>query len=105
VSTYWLNQLLISTSDADVDGGDPVIAITFGGRIERVYCPDSDEYRVTADVVRKAKDLGATIVAYSSSWCEATYEGKHYAKDLGIHVMPYAALFAYLKRKGVKFRR
>jgi hypothetical protein len=104
MSTYWLNQQLVSTSDAEIDGGNPILAITFGGRTERVYCPDSDEYRITADVARKAKDLGATIIAYSSSWCEATYEGKQYAKDLGIHIMIFAALFAYLKRKGVKFR-
>lgn len=103
MSTYWLIKQLRSTSDAVVDDGNPILAVTFVGRTERVYCPEPDEYRITADVARKAKDLGATVIAYSSSWCEATYEGKQYAKDLGVSVMPFAGFFAYLKRKGVKF--
>lgn len=103
MSTSWLSEQLMST-DAAIDGGIPILAVTFAGRTERVYCPDSDEYRVTADVVRKAKDLGATVIAYSSTWCDATYEAKRYAKDLGVSVMAYNAFFAYLKHKGVKFR-
>jgi hypothetical protein len=104
MSTTWLNGQLASTSDAVVDGGNPILAVTFAGRTELVYCPDSDEYRITADVARKAKDLGATVIAYSSSWCATTYEGKEYAKSLDINIMPYAAFFKYLKRKGVKFK-
>ena len=72
---------------------------------ERIDCPDSDEYRVSADVVEKAAGLGATIVAYSSSWCEATVEGKDHARARGISVLPFAGLFGYMNRKGVTFTR
>ena len=104
MSTFWLSQQLTNTSDAVVDGDNPILAVTFSNRVEHVYCPESDEYRITADVVKKAKELGATIIAYSSTWCEATYEGKQYAKSLGVSVMAFAAFFAYLKRKGVTFK-
>jgi hypothetical protein len=96
-------QELSKNSNAVTDGGNPVLGISFNGKTEYVYCPTSDEYRVTADVARKAADLGATIIAYGS-WCDATYEAKQYAKKLGVTIMPYGALFAYLRRKGVHFK-
>jgi hypothetical protein len=104
MSTFWLSQQLMSKSDAVVDGGNPILAVTFAGRTERVYSPGSDEYRITADVVRKAKDLGATVIAYSATWCGTTYEAKDYAKTLDVSIMPFSGFFAYLKRKGVKFK-
>jgi hypothetical protein len=104
MTTYWLNNELAAKSNAQIDGGNPVLSVIFSGRTERVYCPDSDEYRVTADVVEKAKELGATIIAYSESWSDTTYDAKQYAKQVGITVMPFAAFFAYLKRKGVTMR-
>jgi hypothetical protein len=100
MSTYWLYQEL-RTSNAVVDGGNPILTVEFGDRTERVYCPDSDEYRVTADVIQKAKGLGATIIAYSNTWCGVTYEAKQYGKQNGIEVMPFGSFFAYLKRYGV----
>jgi hypothetical protein len=103
MSTSWLSAQLMNTS-AVTDRGDPILSVTFAGRTERVYCPNSDEYRVTADVVRKAKDLGGTIIAYSSTWCGATEEAKRYAKSLEVNVMPFNAFFAYLRRKGVEFK-
>jgi hypothetical protein len=103
MSTSWLSAQLMNT-DAVIDGGDPILSVASAGRTERVYCPNSDEYRVTADVVKKAKDLGATIIAYSSTWCEATYEAKRYAKSLNVSVMPFNAFFAYLRSRGVEFR-
>ncbi|MGH6613666.1 hypothetical protein [Sphingomonas sp.] len=103
MSTYWLRGKLADGSDARTDGGDPVLTIFLGGgRDERVYCPDSDEYRVTADVVDKAVDLGANIIAYGS-WCDATVEGKLRAKAKGVSVVRYAGLFAFLRNKGVSF--
>ena len=104
MSTYWLDRQLGAT-DAETDGGTPILAVTFADRTEYVYCPSPDEYRVTADVVDKAKDLGATLITYPSSWSGTTYEAKQHAKNLGITVMPHNAFFAYLKRKGVKFSK
>lgn len=103
MSTLWLSTQLMNTN-AVIDEENSILSVTFAGRTERVYSPDSDEDPVTADVVRKAKDLGATIIAYSSSWCDATYEAKRYAKSLGVSVMPFNAFFAYLKNKGVAFK-
>jgi hypothetical protein len=106
LSTSWLRGELAQSSDARTDGGDPILSIVLpNGREERIYCPDSDEYRVSADVVEKAAGLGATIVAYSSQWCEATIEGKEHARARGISIFPFAGLFGYMKRKGVTFTR
>lgn len=101
MSTRWLSDRLSGVPGVEIDHGDPVLEVRFAGRVERVYCPRSDEYRVTADVVRKAKDLGATIISYPAQWCDATYEGKAYGKELGITVMQHSAFFGYLRSKGV----
>lgn len=106
MSTSWLRRELAQSSDARTDGGDPILSIILPtGQEERIYCPNSDEYRVSADVVEKAAELGATIVAFSSNWCEATVEGKDHAKARGVSILPFAGLFAYMKRKGVAFTR
>ena len=80
---------------------EPLINVEVDGEKVGIYTPTSDEYRVTADVVQKAADLGAKIIAYSKLWCGATYEGEEHGKLVGVKVMPYGALFAYLKRKGI----
>jgi hypothetical protein len=100
MSTKWLYDQLREKSNATLDGGNPILTVEFGDRTERVYCPDSDEYRVTAAVVEKAADLQATIIAYSQQWCGVTEEGKEYAKEVGVHVMPNRSFFAYLREKG-----
>lgn len=101
MTTYWLNSALKKLSGIATDGANPILGIEFAGRTESIYCPDPSEYRVTAEVVQKAHDLGATIIAYSDLWGAGTHESKGYAKELGITVMPYKALFGYLRRYGV----
>jgi hypothetical protein len=76
MSTKWLYDQLSEKSNATLDGGNPILTVEFGGRTERIYCPDSDEYRVTAAVVEKAADLQVTIIAYIQQWCGVTEEGK-----------------------------
>jgi len=68
----------------------------------RIYSPTPDEYIVNSDVVEKARDLGATIIFYSSSWCGTTMEANEYAKKLGITIMPHRSFFAFIKRKGIQ---
>lgn len=105
MSTYWLRNKLEGASGVKTDGGDPILTIVLdAGREERIYCPDSDEYRVTADVVDKAVDLGATIIAYGS-WCDTTVEGKLRAKEKGASVLRFGGLFAYLISKGVSLAK
>jgi hypothetical protein len=102
MTTYWLIGQLAGKSGVVTDQGNPVLTIEFAGRRETIYCPDPEEYKATAEVVDKAHGLGATIIAYSESWGEGTYEAKRYAKELGISLMPYKALFGYLAQYGVR---
>ena len=103
MSTYWLRTKLASGSDAVTDGGDPVLTITHNGGTVSVYCPDPDEYAVNADLVDKAAGLGANMIAYATTWCLATYEGKAYGRSKGVEVVPYGGLFAFLRKRGVEF--
>lgn len=103
MSTYWLRNKLANGSDAVTDGGDPVLTITHNSGAVKVYCPNSDEYAVNADVVEKAAGLGADMIAYATTWCKATYEGKAHGESMGVAVVPYAGLFAMLRKRGVTF--
>ena len=102
MTTFWLNKQLSTMSGVVTDSGNPVLTIEFAGRSERIYCPDPSEYKATAEVVDKAHQLGATIVAYSETWGEGTYEAKEYAKKVKISLMAYKSLFGYLSRYGVR---
>jgi len=103
LSTYWLRSKLERESDAVTDRGDPVVTITHNAGTVRVYCPNPNEYVVDADVVDKAAGLGANIIAYATTWRKATYEAKAYGQANGVEVIPYAGLFAMLRRRGVEF--
>jgi hypothetical protein len=105
LSTYWLREKLASGSNAVTDGGDPILTISHDAGSVSVYCPDPGEYAVNADVVDKAAGLGADMIAYATTWCLATYEGKAYGRSKGVDVVPYAGLFAFLKRRGVVFAK
>lgn len=98
MSTDYLRQKL---SRATTDNGEPILTIHTDDGDLRVYSPDSDEYRVNADVVEKARDLGADIIAYAESWCGVTIEGGEHGKNVGIEIMPFADFFGMLRRRGV----
>jgi hypothetical protein len=101
MSTKWLNEKLQAASGVTLSSHPVLLIVSFSNKIERIYCPMPSEYKITADVVEKSHGFGATIIAYGS-WCGPTIEGKLYAKAKGISIMPYAGLFAYMGRKGVK---
>lgn len=105
MSTYWLRKELASTTDAILGGDDTALTLQLPERVEVVYYPDSDEYIISADIIQKAKESGATIVVYPTAWSKPTFEAQKYAKKLNISIMSNAQFFAYLKRKGVKCRR
>lgn len=63
-----------------------------------VYTPNSDEYRVTADVIDRAKEAGASMVSFSTAWCGNTDEGKDRGKEIGVLVMPHGAFFNRIDR-------
>ena len=102
MSHAWLARQLRQATNAIVTEKGPILAVSYSGFTDYVYCPTTDEYRVTADVAHKAKELGASVIAYASTWCNSTHEAKEYAKTLGVSIMPYGAYFAHLKKKGVR---
>lgn len=104
MSTYWLHNALKGATGVQSNGAEQLLVVQFAGRSEKIYCPTSDEYIVSAEVVLKAKELGATIVAYGDSWCDATLEAKNYGRQIGVSVMKYSSFFAYLRRHGVLLR-
>ena len=103
MSTYWLRQQLAGKGRVVTDGGDPVLTIKLESNNLRVYCPDSDEYIVDADLVEKAYGLGANVVAYSNTWCKASYEAKAHGQSRDVDVIPFGSLFAILRSSGVDF--
>ena len=98
MSTAYLRQEL---AGAATDNGDPVLTINADGGLIRVYSPDPDEYRVSADVVEKARHLGANVIAYSKAWCGVTLEGAEYGRAVGVDIMPFAEFFQMLRNRGV----
>lgn len=104
MSTQWLRQTLARGSDAVTDGGEPVLTITHNAGTVRVYCPEPEEYAVNVDVVEKAAELGADMIAYATTWCRVTHEGKAHGDLRGVNVVPFAGLFAFLRRNGIAFR-
>ncbi len=98
MSTAYLRQKL---AGAATDNGDPVLTIETDGGLIRVYSPEPSEYRVNADVVEKARDLGADTIAYANTWCGVTLEGASHGRAIGIDIMPFGEFFQTLRRQGV----
>lgn len=59
-----------------------------------VYCPITEEYEITSAVVRKAKDLDSTIIAYPHQWCKTTSSAISLGKSLGVKIMPFGAFLS-----------
>lgn len=98
MTAYWLNgKLREKDYVVEYDGGQ-VLTVTLPDAVEKIYCVNSDEYRVTASVVESALAANATTVAYAGMWASPTVEGKSYAETVKIKVMQYGALFGYLDR-------
>jgi hypothetical protein len=101
MTTYWLRGVLERSYGVEVGGTNTILTVRFSGKEENVYYPNPNDYIITADVVKTAKDQGATIIVYAQSWSEPTLEAKMYAKELKISIMRNAQFFAYLRSKGV----
>lgn len=101
MSTYWLWQQLSGVSGVQIGKPEVILEISFADKIEKIYCPSSDEYIISADIVEKAKELGATIIAYGTTWSTPTIEAVQHGKTFKISILGYSQLFAYLRRKGV----
>jgi len=101
MSTYWLWQQLSVASGIRVGKPEIVLEVSISEKTEKIYCPSSDEYIISAEIVEKAKELGATIIAYGTTWSRPTIEAIQHGKTLKISILGYSQLFAYLRRKGV----
>lgn len=98
MSTAYLRQKL---AGAATDNGDPVLTIETDSGLIRVYSPEPSEYRVSADVVEKAQNLGADMIAYANTWCGVTLEGEAHGRAIGVDIMPFGEFFQMLRRRGV----
>ena len=98
MSTTYLRQKL---GAAATDNGDPVLTIETDDGLIRVYSPEPSEYRVSADVVEKARGLGADMIAYANTWCGVTVEGAAHGRAIGIDIMPFGEFFQMLRKRGV----
>jgi hypothetical protein len=98
-NNYWLIQQIAGKANVKSvrEVGIAVEFVTDGGTYV-VYTPNSDEYRVTADVIDQAKEAGATMVSYSTAWCGNTDEGKARGREIGVLVMPHGAFFSRIDR-------
>ena len=65
------------------------------GHHYRIYTPTPDEYIISADLVQKARDLGANTLSFPS-WCRAAREGILHGQDVGVDVMPHGRLLDIL---------
>ena len=81
---------------------EPTINFSIGGFSFRVYTPAPRDYIVSADVVERAIQAGANVIAYASSWAEPTIEGKNYADENGLRIFSYREFFQFIKKSGVR---
>ena len=75
----------------------PLIIVEKLGIEYRIYTPNTDEYLITIDIVQKAKDMGANIISYPTSWCRASSEAFSYGKKNNLQVIPHGRLFELLE--------
>ncbi len=105
MSVYWLKDELTNAQNIEIEEQNHLLITRFANKTEKIYYPDPQEYIVSADIVQKAKNLGATIICYPTAWSQPTAEAKGYAKKLNIKLLKNAAFFAYLRRGGVLLPR
>ncbi len=97
MNNSWLYDQLTKHSHLKVeDNYYKFIQVVHKNKTYKIYTPTPDEYLITVDIVQKVKKLGATTVSYPTSWCRPSAEALTYGKDIGISVIPHAALFNML---------
>lgn len=87
-SIYWLRKQLVGNTKFKVLDKN-VGEFEHQGNNLKVYCPTTNEYEITVDVVINASKKGADIVAFPTTWCKATREGITHGRSLQIEVMPF----------------
>ena len=87
-SAYWLFNKIKNKNIFRILN-ENCLEINLDGNKTIVFCPTSDEYEITTAIVKKAKNLNATIIAYPTQWCKATTSAISYGKGEGIDIMPF----------------
>lgn len=76
---------------------DPILSIEYPGGNYRIFCPPSDDYIVTVEVVDKAIDFDATVIAYTESWQKLSPAAESYAAEMEIIMIEYKRLIGLIK--------
>lgn len=87
-SIYWMRKQLLESLPINVTS-ENTGEFFFDGKKMILYCPTTSEYEITSQVIIKASDLKADIIAFPTQWCKATREAIEYGKTLGIKVIPF----------------
>lgn len=57
-----------------------------------VWFPSSEDYSIDCEIVDRAKNLGANIIAYPS-WCQSTKEAESYAISHHLEIVKIGVIF------------
>lgn len=91
-SIYWVRNQLLGKLDLKITS-ENTGEFEFRGKKLVLYCPTTDEYEITIDIVMKALKLKANILAFPTQWCSATREAIEYGKRLRIEIIPFGGFF------------
>ncbi len=87
-SIYWIKKQLAESLPIKITS-ENTGEFTLNGKTIILYCPTTDEYEITSQVIFKASKVKADILAFPTQWCRATREAIEYGKSLGIKVIPF----------------
>lgn len=96
-NNLWLYKQLEHKPNLTVESQfHPLIVAEKNGVEYRIYTPSPDEYLINIDVVQKAREMGANVISYPTTWCRASGEAISYGRVHKIQVIPHGKLFELL---------
>ena len=84
---YWFLKMLRGKINY-CELGKQMVSFNHFGEECIVYCPFTDEYEITVDLVRKVSRLGVNVLIYPTAWCRATREAIGHGQNIGVEVIP-----------------
>jgi hypothetical protein len=98
-SVYWLSKQLKGKATFRVIDANCGELTTATDKLV-LYCPTTQEYEITVEVVKKAIARNATLLPYPVGWCRASREAIEYGKTHNIRVLAMGAFFdEYIEQK------
>lgn len=93
-NNYWLYNQLEQKPNIHVNPQfNPLIIVEKSGVEYKIYTPTPSEYLVDVDIVQKAREMGANVISYPTTWCRASGEAISYGRMHKIQVIPHGKLF------------